>query len=293
VSKAGQIIWAIGKEEHGFLLGVAHPVDARAWLWQYCLGNFAHGNFLHFCRMRVRYNLNRMLKPLIGYEIAKVEFGRELWPDVKTVLAAGEINTVFDVGANEGQSARAFLRHFPQARIFSFEPTPATFQALSRFAQIQPRITPVNKALGEAPGRVAINENAFHQTNSILPANLRSEKYLGPGIINCQRKVEVEMTTLDAFCRQESVARIDLLKLDVQGFELFVLKGAQEILSTRKVGCIVLEVSFVSFYENQATPQDLITLLASHQYDLMGFYDFAHSAQNRLMWCEMMFAPHR
>ena len=243
--------------------------------------------------MRVRYHLNRILRPLIGYEIAKVEFGRDLWPDVKAVLAAGKIKTVFDVGANEGQSAREFLRHFPQARIFSFEPTPTTFQQLSRFAGNQPRLTPVNKALGEAPGRVAFNENSFHQTNSILPANPRGEEYLGPAVIDCQRRIEVEMTTLDTFCRQESVAGIDLLKMDVQGFELFVLKGAREFLSARKIGCIVLEVSFVSFYENQATPQDLISLLAGHQYDLIGFYDFAHSAKKRLMWCEMMFAPHR
>jgi len=243
--------------------------------------------------MSFRKSINRILKPLTGYEITKVEFGRELWADVKTVLAAGEIKVVFDVGANEGQSAREFLRHFPQARIFSFEPTPATFQRLSRFAGDHPRLIPVNQALGEAPGRVAFNENAFHQTNSILPANPRSEEYLGPAVIDCQRKIEVEMTTLDAFCRQESVAGIDLLKMDVQGFELFVLKGAQGFLSARKIGCIVLEVSFISLYENQATQQDLITLLANHQYDLMGFYDVAHSAQNRLMWCEMMFAPHR
>ena len=243
--------------------------------------------------MSFRKPINRILKPLIGYEITKVEFGRDLWSDVKTVLAAGEIKTVFDVGANEGQSAREFLRHFPQARIFSFEPTPTTFQQLARFAGAQPRLTPVNKALGETPGRVAFNENAFHQTNSILTANPRGEEYLGPAVIDCQRKIEVEMTTLDAFCRQESVAGIDLLKMDVQGFELSVLKGAQEFLSARKIGCIVLEVSFISLYENQASPQDLINRLAGHQYDLMGFYDFAHSAQKRLMWCEMMFAPHR
>jgi FkbM family methyltransferase len=243
--------------------------------------------------MSFRKSINRILKPLIGYEITKVEFGRELWSDVKTVLAATEIKTVFDVGANEGQSAREFLRHFPTARIFSFEPTPATFQALSRFAQTQPRLTPINKALGEAPGKVELNENAFHQTNSVLPANLGSAKYLGRGVINCQRKIAVEMTTIDAFGRQESLTGIDLLKMDVQGFELFVLKGAQEFLSARKIGCIVLEVSFISLYENQASPQDLINRLAGQQYDLMGFYDFAHSATKRLMWCEMLFAPHR
>jgi len=243
--------------------------------------------------MSFRRNLNRILQPLTGYEIAKVEFGRELWPDVKTILADREIKTVFDVGANEGQSARAFLRHFPRARIYSFEPTPATFEKLKALAATQPRVTPVNLALGESPGRVAFNENSFHQTNSILPSTTSAQEYLGPAVTDFQRKIEIELTTLDEFCRRESVPAIDLLKLDVQGFELFVLRGAQALLSARRIGCIVLEVSFISLYENQATPQDLITLLAQHHYDLTGFYDFAHSAQKRLMWCEMMFAPHQ
>ena len=90
--------------------------------------------------MSFRRNLNRILKPLVGYEISKVEFGRDLWPDVKTILAAREIKTVFDVGANEGQSAQAFLRHFPHARIFSFEPTPATFEKLKGLAATEPRL---------------------------------------------------------------------------------------------------------------------------------------------------------
>jgi len=243
--------------------------------------------------MSFRKNLNRMLKPLTGYEISKVEFGRDLWPDVKTVLADCEIKTVFDVGANEGQSAREFLRHFPAAKIFSFEPTPATFQSLKSLAGSEPRLTAVNQALGETPGKVSFNENAFHQTNSILPSNRQGEEYVGPAVTEHQRKIEVEMTTLDAFCRQTSVERIDLLKVDVQGFELSVLKGAQETLAARRIGCLVLEISFIPLYQNQATFHDLTTLLATHHYDLMGFYDYAHSVQNRLMWCEMMFAPHR
>jgi FkbM family methyltransferase len=243
--------------------------------------------------MSFRKNINRILKPLAGYEISKVEFGRDLWPDVKTVLAASEIKTVFDVGANEGQSAREFLRHFPTARIFSFEPTPATFRQLSQFALTQPRIKAVNVALGKTSGKAEFNENAFHQTNSLLLASPRGEEYLGPAVTDFQRKIEVELTTLDEFCRKESVEEIDLLKLDVQGFELSVLKGARHLLATRKVGCLVLEVSFIPLYENQGTFHDLTTLLTGHQYDLVGFYDFAHSAQHRLMWCELMFTPHR
>src|SRR5580765_6811499 len=152
--------------------------------------------------MSFRKNINRILKPLAGYEISKVEFGRDLWPDVKTVLAASEIKTVFDVGANEGQSAREFLRHFPTARIFSFEPTPATFRQLSQFALTQPRIKAVNVALGKTSGKAEFNENAFHQTNSLLLASPRGEEYLGPAVTDFQRKIEVELTTLDEFCRK-------------------------------------------------------------------------------------------
>lgn len=243
--------------------------------------------------MSIRSRINRLLKPLVGYEISKVEFGRDLWTDVKTVLSGDGIRTVFDVGANEGQSAREFLRRFPGARIFSFEPTPAIFERLRRFADDQPLVTPVNKALGEAPGTATLNENAFHQTNSLLPASPRSADYLGPNVVERQRTINVELTTLDSFCREARISRIDLLKLDVQGFELSVLKGAREMLGSQRIGCLVLEVSFIPLYENQATLPDLLGLLSGQQYDLMGFYDFAHSAGHRLMWCEMMFSPHR
>ncbi len=242
--------------------------------------------------MSFRRTINRILRPLFGYQIDKVEFGQALWDDVKTVLAGTQIRTVFDVGANEGQSAREFLRLFPGARIFSFEPTPAIFARLLSFAAAHPLVTAINQALADTTGKSVLNENAFHQTNSLLAANPQGSDYLGPQVLDCQSTVEVELTTLDAFCREASVSRIELLKLDVQGYELRVLKGARELLAGRKIGCLVLEVTFIPLYEQQATIQELITLLSDHQYDLMGFYNFAHSAHHRLMWCELMFAPH-
>jgi FkbM family methyltransferase len=241
--------------------------------------------------MRVRQIINGFLNPTLGYEISKAEFGRDLWVDVKRLLAGTEISTVFDVGANEGQSAKEFLRLFPGARIFSFEPTPAVFERLRSLAMTQPLVRPVNKALGEEPGTAAFNENAFHQTNSLLAAAPGSSDHLGPQIIERQNTIQVEVTIIDAFCREHSVKHIDLLKMDVQGYELGVLKGAREMLANRGVGCITLEVTFIPLYENQATLHDLITFLSEYQYHLVGFYSFAHSKQHRLMWCEVLFAP--
>jgi FkbM family methyltransferase len=243
--------------------------------------------------MSFRKNFNRLLKPLLGYELTKPHFGNDLWPDVKTVLARGEIATVIDVGANEGQSAHEFLGHFPRARIYSFEPAPAAFQTLSTYAQAHPRVTAVNKALGEVAGKAEFHENGFHQTNSFLPAAARSGEYFGANVLGCRNKIEVEVTTLDNYCRQQSIGQIDLLKIDVQGFELSVLKGATELLAGKKIGCIVLELTFVPLYENQATLHDLAALLGKYEYDVAGFYDFAQSRQNHLMWCDAMFHPRR
>ena len=239
--------------------------------------------------MRVRKQLNRILKPLLGYQISKVEFGRELWPDVKTLLAKKDITTVFDVGANEGQTAVEFLRHFPRARIYSFEPAPAAFQTLRAFAASHPRVTAVNTALGHLPGPAEFHENAFAQASSFLPAAARSGDYFGPEVLGCRRKITVEVTTLDAFCRSEAIGTLDLLKLDVQGFELNVLKGAAGFLAAGNIGCLVLELNFAPLYEGQAAFQDVAGLLGSHRYDLTGFYDFNHTRQNHLQWCEAVF----
>jgi FkbM family methyltransferase len=239
--------------------------------------------------MRIRKNINRILKPLTGYEITKAHFGQDLWADAKTLLADGEIKTVFDVGANEGQSAREFCRGFPLARIYSFEPAPGPFQLLSRFAGGQPRVTPVNQALGETPGQAEFHENNFDQTSSFLPASVQSGAYFGSEVFGCRRKIRVEVTTLDTFCRRESIEKIDLLKLDVQGFELNVLKGARDFLEGGRIGCLVLELAFVPLYENQPALNDLAAFLGEYQYKLAGFYDFAQSARLHLMWCEAIF----
>src|SRR5581483_1279373 len=200
--------------------------------------------------MKVRHHLNQILKPLTGYEIGKVQFGSDLWHDVKTVIGR-EAAVVLDVGANEGQSATQFFELFPSARIYSFEPSSGAFQTLAGVARQNTRLTAVNKALGEHPGTLVLHENKMHQTNSFLPAASRSKEYFNTDVLACEKKTEVEVTTLDTFCSKESIEHIDLLKVDVQGFELNVLKGARTMLAGTKIGCIVLEVSFVPLYENQ------------------------------------------
>lgn len=107
--------------------------------------------------------------------------------------------------------------------------------------------------------------------------------------MSTQRQVHISITTLDAFAAEHKVGIIDLLKIDVQGYELEVLKGASLMLSSGRIRVIVLEVNFAPLYERQASFEEISTFLQSNGFHLSCLYDFAFSTRKELMWCEALF----
>lgn len=79
--------------------------------------------------------------------------------------------------------------------------------------------------------------------------------------------LEIETTTLDAFCQEEKIDNIDFLYLDIQGAELKVLKGAKDILSKSILG-IQLEVEFTRLYQQQPLFSDVDPLLRDNSFSL-------------------------
>tara|TARA_B100001057_G_scaffold417676_1_gene436541 strand:+ start:372 stop:749 length:378 start_codon:yes stop_codon:yes gene_type:complete len=81
-------------------------------------------------------------------------------------------------------------------------------------------------------------------------------------------RVDCEFTTLDDFCDENSVEFIDFLKIDVQGAEFRVLKGAHRALSEKRIGVVQLEVILGDTYKGQKTPGFYIRLLEDYDYKL-------------------------
>lgn len=165
---------------------------------------------------------------------------------------------VFDVGANIGSTALYFARQNPSARIFSFEPHPDTFQKTQTNVRLNAfeNITLFNLGLGAANEkqklyRVVDNNPGM---NRIMPGE------------NPYPFVWIELVTLDGFCREQGIGHIDFLKIDVEGFEYFVLTGGRQIISkTHPV--IYLELYDHGLKKNGYSASALISLLFELGYN--------------------------
>jgi FkbM family methyltransferase len=132
-----------------------------------------------------------------------------------------------DVGAHIGIYTLAMARAAgPSGCVHSFEPNPATFERL-RHHVLQNGLANVHLnqlAVGSTEGGAKLNAPTKENSGaaSLLSTNMPARFEARP--------VEVQVTSLDAYCREHSVDRLDVIKIDCQGYELQVLEGGSNVL---------------------------------------------------------------
>ena len=173
------------------------------------------------------------------------------WRDLRmcTRLKAAGVDpvTIFDVGANIGQFALGCSIVFPAAIIYSFEPVMAAYERLSHLAKLYPSIQPRHKALGAHQGKAKIRVTSSTQSSSFLP--LHTNHILAYPDVKEERTEEVVVSTLTEEITDLRAPQPALLKLDTQGFESQVLRGAGENL--RYFDWILLETSTKPMYQGE------------------------------------------
>ncbi len=142
---------------------------------------------------------------------------------------------VFDVGANTGDWSALVLKANKLAKIHAFEPQPAL---AAHIAATYPDIAVNNLAVGDLAGVLDLYDYADHpgsQHASLLKGVIDTIHGGTP------RVTKVPVITLDEYCGKHDVKRIDFLKIDVEGFELAVLRGAKEMLARGQIEAIQFE----------------------------------------------------
>jgi FkbM family methyltransferase len=158
-----------------------------------------------------------------------------------------EIATVLDVGADIGDSALEWHRKLPNAKVFSFEPLPDSFQKMKNRLAGQPWWQGFCLAAGSASGTEQIHRSEYSLSSSLLPmADLHKTNYPYTAGASLQ---QIEVARLDDVLEKEGIRGPFLLKLDVQGFEIQALEGAVNTL--KQCHAIVCETSFVELYKGQ------------------------------------------
>ncbi len=222
----------------------------------------------------------------LGYEVCRVNNS-----PVQTLcgMRHRNISSVVDVGANTGQFAKYILKFFPQANIYCFEPLSEPFRELRQWSETQTgRVRVYNIAVGDSTGTVQIHSHADHSPSSSILASTEFMARSFPQTEN-QTEIVVDIDTLDSALSQilPSMKRELLLKLDVQGYEDRVLRGAQNVLAAADI-CI-LEISLENFYKGQADYLDLMQQLYASRFRYAGNLSQSYANDGSVLWLDAVF----
>ncbi len=175
--------------------------------------------------------------------------------------AAKEAKVIFDIGANLGIYSLAALASQPNAVVHAFEPTPEIAGKLRQTAQL-------NHLDNLIVHEVAVTS---HRGQAIL-RRYRGESGTNEGMnFICRETGEpgaerVQTICLDEFCCERRVARIDLLKIDVQGNEHFVLQGAKGLVRFGRLGTVFMELNWANKFGADCPATASVRLLAEAGY---------------------------
>jgi len=219
---------------------------------------------------------------LLGFEIhyTRKGVGVDAFADMRT-LSGTERPVIFDVGANVGQSIEIFRKRFARPSIHSFEPGRATFEQLQRNTAGLADLQLNNVALGAASGSATLIENERTDMSSILEPGPDSWGEI-------ERRYTVDVTTVDDYCAQRGLERIDILKIDTQGFDLEVLRGAERMMKSGAIGLVFMEIIFSEMYKGLPRFDETFAFLADRRFRLVAFYDFYYQ-RDRAGWTDGLF----
>jgi len=194
-----------------------------------------------------------------------------------------DVQTIVDVGASRGQFAAFALERFPDAHLICFEPLTAARNALVSWVP-EPRVTVHPVALGEQRGEAVLHVSARDDSSSLLAIGARQVEAF-PGTSE-ERKESIEVRTLDDYLSPDTKRPV-LLKIDVQGFELGVLSGANRALTG--VDEVFVECSFRELYEGQALADAVVCKLRERGFRLRGVYGVVVAKNRTCLQADFLF----
>jgi FkbM family methyltransferase len=209
----------------------------------------------------------RSLARSFGLELRRFAPVSSYAAQLSFMLACHRVNLILDVGANTGQFGRELRRQVGfTGRIVSFEPMKAAHERLSAEAHKDPLWDVARRAaIGAQEGTVIINIARNSASSSVLPM-LDTHLRAAPGSQYTDTET-VRLATLDALAAgyfgQESIA---FLKVDTQGYESEVLKGAPHTLA--RVTGVQLELSLIPLYAGQLLMPELSEFMRDSGFDL-------------------------
>jgi FkbM family methyltransferase len=194
--------------------------------------------------------------------------------------------TVVDIGANKGQFALFATAVFPAAVVYSFEPLE---EAAARFREVfGEEVTLFETAIGPRETEASIYVSRRADSSSLLPISRQSEVFPGTEL---KEKRIIHVAPLTKYLGPENIRAPALLKIDVQGYELEVLRACELLLPLFQF--VYAELSYIQLYQGQALAGEVICHLEQRQFKLLGVYNQSTDSHGKPVQADFLFANAR
>ncbi len=231
----------------------------------------------------VKHALNQLGIDIVRYTPPQIKQDR-----LVEYIKANNVTCVIDVGANVGQFAKRIRKCGYNQKIVSIEPIKEVYDRLRMEAELDQKWEAFNAAFGSINERKVMNVSENLVSSSFLDLEERTIE-AEPSVIY-KRAEEVEVISLDNFFKEYlAVEEKPFLKLDVQGYESEILKGARQSLKCM-VG-VVLECSITHLYKGEWRLSDAIDYFYANNYYLVDIErEFANPKTGELLQVNALFA---
>lgn len=182
----------------------------------------------------------------------------------KNIFSVVPLNDVIilDVGANDGWFSKVVFRFRKDLKIIAFEPLPSMIKSLNEIKKLNKMFEFYNWAIGAEIGHVEISEYGTEGLSSIK--GLQKEYEYDSRHFNTSLKntYNVEVNTIDNFIENKLIQNDLCLKIDTQGYEFEVLKGAEKTLKSGQIKFIIIELMTVKKYNDAKLYDEIINYLS-------------------------------
>ncbi len=188
--------------------------------------------------------------------------------------------TVFDVGANVGELTLLFSRFVGDGNVHAFEASKTTFDNLENICTTAGRrnITTNHQAVADKNGFIEL----YIYEDSLSAFNSQAQRPLKDYGLDIEPigTEKVSAVTIDEYCRRNNIKQIDLLKIDVEGAELQVMRGASEMLEGKRIKCLSFEFGQTTF-DMGNTPEQIESFLNKIGYKIKNIIEGAETFPGR------------
>lgn len=206
---------------------------------------------------------------------------------LRRLLKGHSVTGILDAGASRGHISRRLLNKFPAADVYAFEPQPMYREELLAYAKRQRRFHPQFKALSDQEGTARLHVMASAGNTSLLNP-LETLRQVDPAGSEVKETIEVPAVTIDQWARDSGNLSIQLMKFDIQGYELNALRGAVKMLADSTLA-VYSEIWFNPVYEGGALAGDIDAFLRAQGFVLYDLYKPKYNPNGLIQWANAIF----